>query len=101
MHRAAHGFEPPNGVRVHVAGIDLVRDEAGSFRVLEDNVRVPSGVSYVIENRRAMTQSFPAVFGEHRVHPVHEYPARLLTALRAAAPSGIYDPTVAVLTPGV
>jgi uncharacterized circularly permuted ATP-grasp superfamily protein len=101
LHRAAHGFEPSNGVRVHVAGIDLVRDEGGHFRVLEDNVRVPSGVSYVIENRRAMTQSFPAVFGEHRVHPVHEYPARLLTALRAAAPSGISDPTVAVLTPGV
>ena len=78
-----------------------MRDEAGAFRVLEDNVRVPSGVSYVIENRRAMTQSIPAVFGEHRVHPVHEYPARLLTALRAAAPSGISDPTVAVLTPGI
>ncbi|HEY0869064.1 MAG TPA: circularly permuted type 2 ATP-grasp protein [Acidothermaceae bacterium] len=101
MHRAVHGFDPPNGVRVHVAGIDLVRDEAGAFRVLEDNVRVPSGVSYVIENRRAMTRSIPAVFGEHRVHPVHEYPARLLTALRAAAPSGISDPTVAVLTPGI
>jgi uncharacterized circularly permuted ATP-grasp superfamily protein len=101
LHRAAHGFDPPNGVRVHVAGIDLVRDEAGRFRVLEDNVRVPSGVSYVIENRRAMTQSFPAVFAEHRVHPVHEYPARLLTALRAAAPAGVQDPTVAVLTPGV
>ncbi len=101
MHRAVHGFDPPNGVRVHVAGIDLVRDEAGAFRVLEDNVRVPSGVSYVIENRRAMTHSIPAVFGEHRVHPVHEYPARLLTALRAAAPAGITDPTVAVLTPGI
>jgi len=101
MHRAVHGFDPPNGVRVHVAGIDLVRDEAGAFRVLEDNVRVPSGVSYVIENRRAMTQSIPAVFGEHRVHPVHEYPARLLTALRAAAPAGVSEPTVAVLTPGI
>ncbi len=97
----SHGFNPPNGVRVHVAGIDLVRDEAGAFRVLEDNVRVPSGVSYVIENRRAMTQSIPAVFGEHRVHPVHEYPARLLTALRAAAPAGVSEPTVAVLTPGI
>ena len=101
MHRAVHGFNPPNGVRVHVAGIDLVRDEAGAFRVLEDNVRVPSGVSYVIENRRAMTQSIPAVFGEHRVHPVHEYPAKLLTALRAAAPAGVSEPTVAVLTPGI
>ncbi len=101
FHRAAAGIDPANGVRVHVAGIDVVRDEAGAFRVLEDNVRVPSGVSYVIENRRAMTQVFPAVFAEHRVQPVQEYPARLLTALRAAAPRGVPDPTVVVLTPGV
>src|SRR4051794_16230803 len=56
FHRSAHGMVPPNGVRIHVSGIDLVRDENGAFRVLEDNVRVPSGVSYVIENRRAMAQ---------------------------------------------
>jgi uncharacterized circularly permuted ATP-grasp superfamily protein len=101
LQRAVHGIEPANGVRVHVAGIDLVRDESGKFCVLEDNVRVPSGVSYVIENRRAMTQTFASVFAEHRVHPVQEYPARLLAALRAAAPRGIADPTVVVLTPGV
>src|SRR5580692_5150241 len=91
----------PNGVRVHVAGIDLVRDEAGRFRVLEDNVRVPSGVSYVIENRLAMTRTFPALFAEQRVHQVDEYPSRLLGALRAAAPHGVVDPFVVVLTPGM
>ena len=89
FHREAYGIEPPNGVRVHVAGVDLVRDEDGDFRVLEDNLRLPSGVSYVIENRRAMTQLFPELFAEHRVQPVDDYPARLLAALRAAAPAGV------------
>lgn len=99
--RAAHSIEPPNGVRITVAGIDLVRDEIGKFRILEDNVRIPSGVSYVIENRRAMTQTFSALFSNHRVHPVDSYPARLLAALRLAAPYGIGDPVVVVLSPGV
>src|ERR1700726_3205915 len=84
--REVADFSPPNGVRVHVAGIDLIRDEQGRFRVLEDNVRVPSGVSYVIENRLAMTRTFPALFAEQSVHRVDDYPARLLAALRAAAP---------------
>lgn len=101
FHRAAHGIRPPNGVRVHVAGIDLVRDDAGTFRVLEDNVRVPSGVSYVLSNRRAMAQSFPELFAALRIRPVQDYPRRLLAALAAAAPSGVDDPTVVVLTPGV
>ncbi|MFC7218817.1 circularly permuted type 2 ATP-grasp protein [Streptomyces polyrhachis] len=99
-HRAAHGVEPPAGVRIHVSGIDLVRDEEGAFRVLEDNVRVPSGVSYVIENRRAMTRVFPHLFAEAPVRPVDEYPQRLLAALRACAPDGVADPEVVVLTPG-
>jgi uncharacterized circularly permuted ATP-grasp superfamily protein len=99
--REVADFTPPNGVRVHVAGIDLVRDEAGQFRVLEDNVRVPSGVSYVIENRLAMTRTFPALFAEQSVHEVEEYPTRLLAALRAAAPVDAKDPVVVVLTPGV
>jgi uncharacterized circularly permuted ATP-grasp superfamily protein len=99
--REVADFAPPNGVRVHVAGIDLVRDEDGRFRVLEDNVRVPSGVSYVIENRLAMTRTFPALFAEQSVHRVDEYPSRLLAALRAAAPPGAVDPCVVVLTPGV
>ena len=101
FHRAAHGVEPANGVRVHVAGIDLVRDTDGRFRVLEDNARVPSGVSYVMENRRIMAHTFPGLFAEHRVRPVDDYPARLLAALRAAAPAGVADPVVVVLTPGV
>jgi uncharacterized circularly permuted ATP-grasp superfamily protein len=101
FHRAASGIEPPNGVRIHVAGIDLVRDEAGRYRVLEDNLRTPSGISYVIENRRAMTHVFPELFASHRVRPVGDYPGNLLEALRASAPGGREDPTVVVLTPGV
>lgn len=101
FHRQAHGLVPPNGVRVHVAGIDLVRDEAGDFRVLEDNLRSPSGVSYVITNRSAMSQVLPELFADHRIQPVDDYPTRLLAALKASAPSNVADPTVVVLTPGV
>ena len=99
--REAHGVAPPNGVRVHVGGIDLVRGADGRYVVLEDNVRVPSGVSYVIENRRLMTTVFPELFGDYRVRPVDTYPAHLREALRRAAPAGIDNPTVVVLTPGV
>jgi uncharacterized circularly permuted ATP-grasp superfamily protein len=101
FHRAAWGFAPPNGVRVHVAGIDVVRGSDGRFYVLEDNIRCPSGVSYLIENRRTMARIFPELFASHRVQPVHHYPAKLLEALRAAAPAGVRDPTVVVMTPGV
>src|SRR5690242_11276053 len=100
-HREAAGVRPPNGVRVHVSGIDLVRDDQGGLRVLEDNVRVPSGVSYVMTNRRAISAALPEPFAEHRIRPVAGYPQRLLAALRAAAPAGVTDPTVVVLTPGV
>ena len=100
-HRAAAGVRPANGVRVHVSGIDLVRDDQGEFRVLEDNVRVPSGVSYVMTNRRAISAALPETLAEHRIRPVAGYPQRLLAALRAAAPAGVDDPTVVVLTPGV
>jgi uncharacterized circularly permuted ATP-grasp superfamily protein len=101
FHRAAAGIDPANGVRVHVSGIDLIRDELGAWRVLEDNVRVPSGVSYVISNRRVMAQTLPELFQQMRIQPVAEYPNRLLAALRAAAPAGVSDPVVVVLTPGV
>lgn len=101
FHRSVAGIEPVGGVRVHVAGIDLVRDEMGSFRVLEDNLRTPSGISYVIENRRAMTYVFPELFSSHRVRRVADYPLRLLEALRATAPPGIDDPCVLLLSPGV
>lgn len=100
-HRAVMGIRPAGGVRVHVSGVDLIRDVDGTFRVLEDNVRVPSGVSYVIANRRAMTNVFPEAFATMRIRPVNDYPRMLLSALRAAAPDGASDPTVVVLTPGV
>lgn len=100
-HRQAHGIEPPNGVRIHVAGVDLIRDEAGTFHVLEDNLRNPSGVSYVLENRRTLAHVLPEVFAGYRVQPVSEYPERIYRALAAAAPPDVHDPTVVVLTPGV
>jgi len=101
FHREAVGISPPNGVRIHVAGIDLVRDAQGAFRVLEDNLRSPSGVSYVMENRRTMARVFPNLFATHRVRAVGDYSSHLLRALRNAAASNEADPTVVVLTPGV
>ncbi|MFB2554128.1 circularly permuted type 2 ATP-grasp protein [Herbiconiux liangxiaofengii] len=101
FHREAAGIVSPNNVRIQVSGIDLIRDENGAWRVLEDNVRVPSGVSYVISNRRVMAQTLPELFVSMRVRPVGDYPNKLLQALRASAPAGVDDPTVVVLTPGV
>ena len=101
FHREAAGIVTANGVRIQVSGIDLIRDEQGTWRVLEDNVRVPSGVSYVISNRRVMAQTLPELFVSMRVRPVGDYPQRLLGSLRASAPEGVDDPTVVVLTPGV
>jgi uncharacterized circularly permuted ATP-grasp superfamily protein len=101
FHRQAAGIKPPNGVHVHVAGVDLVRDANGTYRVLEDNLRTPSGISYVVENRRTMTHVFPEMFVSHRVRPVADYPAHLLESLRASAPRGRDDPKVVVLTPGI
>lgn len=99
--RAVHGVNPTNGVRIHVAGIDVVRDSDGEFRVLEDNLRCPSGVSYVLANRAAMARVLPEVFWGQPIRMVADYPARLVSALRRAAPGGVADPTVVVLTPGV
>lgn len=99
--RPAQGIQPPNGVRVHLAGIDLVRDQAGVMRVLEDNLQVPSGMSYVVENRRTMARVFPGLFLQQQVRPVASYPGRLLDALRQSAPPGAAEPTVVLLTPGV
>ncbi|ADG79397.1 Circularly permuted ATP-grasp type 2 domain-containing protein OS=Tsukamurella paurometabola (strain ATCC 8368 / DSM / CCUG 35730 / CIP 100753 / JCM 10117/ KCTC 9821 / NBRC 16120 / NCIMB 702349 / NCTC 13040) OX=521096 GN=Tpau_2799 PE=4 SV=1 [Tsukamurella paurometabola] len=101
FHRQAAGIRPPNGVRIHVAGIDLIRDAEGTFRVLEDNLRSPSGVSYVMENRRTMAQVFPDLFLRHRVRAVGDYSSHLLRALRRSAASNEADPTVVVLTPGM
>jgi len=99
FHRQAWGMQPPNGVRIHISGIDLIRDEQGRFRVLEDNLRNPSGVSYVLQNRRTLAHVLPEVFAGHVVRPVAEYPERLEKALRQAAP--VSNPVIVVLTPGV
>ena len=101
FHRPAAGIEPANGVRIHLSGIDLVRDAQGVMRVLEDNLRVPSGISYVVENRRTMARVFPGLFLQQHVEPVAGHVAVLLEALRAAAPAGVSHPTVVLLTAGV
>jgi uncharacterized circularly permuted ATP-grasp superfamily protein len=98
--RAMAGVEPPLGRYVHVSGIDLVRDDDGTWRVLEDNLRCPSGLSYVIQNRAFMRRAFPEAFGDHHVEPVGHAPFLLLSALMAAAPEGRESPLVVVLTPG-
>jgi uncharacterized circularly permuted ATP-grasp superfamily protein len=98
--RSVHGIRPPGGVYCHVSGCDLVRDADGSWKVLEDNVRTPSGISYVLENRSAMLRLLPSLFARHRVRPVDHYPQLLLGALRALAPVPQGEPTVVVWTPG-
>ncbi|MDX8152869.1 circularly permuted type 2 ATP-grasp protein [Patulibacter brassicae] len=98
--RPVVGVRPPGGVYAHVAGLDLVRDADGSWRVLEDNVRTPSGISYVLANRNAMTRLAPRLFNGYRVRPVDHYPQILLEALRAVAPADDDEATVVVWTPG-
>jgi uncharacterized circularly permuted ATP-grasp superfamily protein len=100
--REAFGLPVPKGARCLVAGIDLVRDANGAYRVLEDNLRSPSGISYVLENRASMTRVLPAAFMDHGVRSVDHYGNLLLDALRhVAPPTAGEDPTVVVLTPGV
>ncbi|MBL8719073.1 MAG: circularly permuted type 2 ATP-grasp protein [Myxococcales bacterium] len=94
------GVRPPGGVRVHVSGIDLIRDPSGAFQVLEDNLRTPSGVSYVLENRAVSKRVLPRAFDLARVHRVDGYSAQLAATLRACAPSGRDDACIVVLTPG-
>jgi uncharacterized circularly permuted ATP-grasp superfamily protein len=99
------GVDVPGGVYSHIAGIDIVRagepDGSGKYYVLEDNLRVPSGVSYMLENRKMMMRLFPELFARHRVAPVAHYPDLLLETLRSVAPAAVNDPTVIVLTPGM
>ena len=96
------GVEPPGRIYTHITGIDLVRTGPGEFFVLEDNVRTPSGVSYMLENRETMIQLFPELFSTNRVQPVQTYPANLRRSLVACAPRATSgDPVVAVLTPGI
>ena len=94
------GVEVPGGMYAHIGGIDVVRDHDGSFCVLEDNLRVPSGVSYMLENRKMMMRLFPELFAHHPIVPVEHYPDVLLENLKSVAPAGVAEPTVVLLTPG-
>jgi uncharacterized circularly permuted ATP-grasp superfamily protein len=95
------GIKVPNGVYVSVTGSDLIRMPDGKFAVLEDNLRVPSGVSYMLTNRQVMKHVFPALFSSYDVRPIDHYGQELLAALKSLTPEGVTDPTVALLTPGV
>ena len=97
-----HGQKVPHDIYVHIGGIDIVRVDAETFYVLEDNARTPSGVSYMLENREIMLRLFPELFARHRVAPVENYPDELLATLDSVAPAtASADPTVVLLTPGV
>jgi len=97
-----NGQKVPHDIYVHVGGIDIVRVDAETFYVLEDNARTPSGVSYMLENREIMLRLFPELFARHRVAPVENYPDELLATLKSVAPTTTNsDPTVVLLTPGV
>ena len=95
------GLQPPGGIWCHITGTDLVRDRDGRWYVLEDNLRCPSGVSYVLENRRVMKSTFPQVFRTMDIQPVDNYPSRLVETLLNLAPPNVLDPTVVLLTPGI
>ncbi len=95
-----HGLDLPGSIYIHIAGIDIVRVGENDFHVLEDNLRSPSGVAYMLENRRVMMRLFPELFSGLSVEPVYHYPEELLRNLRAVAPIGVADPTVVLLTPG-
>ena len=94
------GIKVPNDIYSHIAGVDIVRAGHGEFYVLEDNLRVPSGVSYMIEDRKMMMRLFPELFARYAIAPVEHYPDLLLENLRSVAPAGVNDPVVVVLTPG-
>jgi len=95
------GLQPPHKIWCHITGTDLVRDRDGQFYVLEDNMRCPSGVSYVLENREVMKRSLPQFFENAPVRPVEEYPSKLIDTLQYLAPESLSRPEVAVLTPGI
>ena len=95
------GISPPNGVWAHICGSDLVRDRDGQFYVLEDNLRVPSGVSYMLENRQVMKRVFPEMFEHYSIMPVDDYPSQLYDMLASLSPRDVKQPEIVVLTPGV
>jgi len=94
------GMNVPGGIYAHIAGVDIVRAGEGEYYVLEDNLRVPSGVSYMLENRKMMMRLFPELFATQAIKPVEHYPDLLLENLRGVAPAGEEQPEVAILTPG-
>src|ERR1700742_3321159 len=97
-----NGQRVPHDIYLHIAGIDVVRVDADTFYVLEDNARTPSGVSYMLENREIMLRLFPELFSRHRIAPVENYPDELLATLKSVAPlTAAAEPTVVLLTPGV
>lgn len=99
--RSFVGADVPGGIYVHICGSDLIRDVDGTYRVLEDNCRTPSGVSYMLENRMILMRVFPSLFGENKVRPIDTYTTQLLHNLRQLAPAGRDEPNVVLLTPGV
>ncbi|MDE2517638.1 MAG: circularly permuted type 2 ATP-grasp protein [Rhodospirillales bacterium] len=99
--REMEGFPVRFGTYVHICGIDIVRDQEGRFRVLEDNARTPSGVSYVVENRHLMLRAFPDIMAGMKLRPVDDYGPRLRAALSEIAPEGVVDPQVVLLSPGI
>ena len=99
--RSFVGANVPGNIYIHICGTDLIRDDKGTYRVLEDNCRTPSGVSYMLENRLILMRVFPSLFRENRVRPIDDYTTILLSNLRALSPLGRDDPTVVLLTPGV
>jgi len=95
------GLKPPQGIWCHITGTDLIRHSDGAMYVLEDNLRCPSGVSYVLQNRMVMKRGFPRVFADSGVRPVTDYPGRLYETLAHICPNDVIEPTIVVLTPGI
>jgi uncharacterized circularly permuted ATP-grasp superfamily protein len=95
------GVNPPLGVYIHITGSDIIRDKDGNYMVLEDNLRCPSGVSYMLQNRQVMKRAFPLVFDHYRVRPIENYPQELLRVLQQISPLSRPDPNIVVLTPGI
>ncbi len=98
--RKVHGIDLPHNAYTHIVGCDLIRDNEGTYRVLEDNLRNPSGVSYMLANRMVMARSFPKLMSEQRVRPIQDYTVALFETLRGTSPREVDDPTIVLLTPG-
>lgn len=99
--KPCEGLSPPKGIWIHITGTDLIRDRDGQFYVLEDNLRCPSGISYVLQNRSVQKRTMPRAFRAMRVRPVSDYGDHLYETLRYCAPNGIQNPNIIILTPGI